>query len=161
MGRAGRRSWCYWMGRRRGRGERYMKLGEGGPIELLDAKGNRTGILLVQEMHTPNIQKETDTFQFSQAKIVLQYGAGGPTELVLLDGPTEVQVCIPPNGLAADTDGNGLDQVPTLMTLLDLQGNSSKVPVEMTLDPSQPTKGRIEETANPHPGTLDLPPFEP
>src|SRR5260370_25919884 len=31
----------------------------------------------------------------------------------------------------------------------------------MRVDPSQPRKGQIEETANPHPGTLDLPPFEP
>jgi len=44
---------------------------------------------------------------------------------------------------------------------LQLTGNSSFGPVQVTLNPSIPSRGQIEETANTQPGRLDLPPFAP
>src|SRR5207247_7067358 len=58
-------------------------------------------------------------------------------------------------GEAEDDNGNGLDEVPTLMTLLQLNGNSSMGPVSIGLDPSNPTTGQIEEKVNGTPGVLD------
>src|SRR5439155_16126205 len=76
-----------------------------------------------------------------------------------LNGPTTVEVQIPPNGRASDIDGNGLDEVDTEMVELDLSGSSSMGPVTATLDPDNRSFGQIEETANLTPGTLDVPPF--
>ena len=134
------------------------------PVQVLDANGNPTGVLLLKEVHTPNPTNpppvEIDHFPNTTAQITLQYPGGG-TELVNLSGPTTVRVNIPPNGAAADTDGNGLDQVTTEMTELDLSGISSQGPVSIRLDPTRPTLGQIEETANNTPGVLDVPPFTP
>jgi hypothetical protein len=134
------------------------------PILLLDANGNPTGYQMQQEVHTPYPTNpppvEIDYFSNTTATITLQLPSGG-SEVVELSGPTTVQVNIPPNGAALDTDGNGLDQVQTEMTQMNLTGNSSMGPVSVTLDPMNPSYGQIEETANNHPGILDLPPFEP
>src|SRR5207245_8410121 len=46
-----------------------------------------------------------------------------------------------------------------MMTLLNLMGNSSQGPVMISLDPSQPSLGQIEEEVNTTPGVLDLAPF--
>src|SRR4030095_3117590 len=82
-------------------------------VELRDALGNRTGICLIREMHTPNPRKEHDFFSYSQGKINIRK-PDGTIERVIVAGPTEVTVCIDDtDGLAADTDGDGLDQVPT------------------------------------------------
>src|SRR5439155_13877053 len=129
------------------------------PVDLLDATGNPAGYELSGEMQSPNPVEVRVYFSFSQGKINLQFGVGGPIERVLVSGPTEVQVCIDPSGLAADLNGNGLDEVPTVMTLLQLTGNSSHGPVSISLDPSTPTTGVIEEKVNNTPGVLDLPPF--
>src|SRR5438552_40220 len=128
-------------------------------VVLLDDTGNTTGIRITSEMHTPNPPVETDDFGYSQGKINLLY-PNGQVERVIVAGPTQVKVDIDPaTGLAADTDFNGLDQVPTLMTLLNLMGNSSQGPVMISLDPSQPSLGQIEEEVNTTPGVLDLAPF--
>src|SRR3989442_132254 len=88
------------------------------------------------------------------------FRSNGQVERVIVAGPTQVQVDIDPaTGLAADTDANGLDDVPTLMTLLNLMGNSSQGAVMISLDPSKPTTGRIEEKVNLIPGVLDLDPY--
>ena len=50
-----------------------------------------------------------------------------------------MRVNIPPNGQAADTDGNSLDQVQTEMVQLDLSGISSMGPVTANLDPRRYT----------------------
>jgi len=141
-------------------GEPYMNLTDQPPIDLLDAQtGQPTGIKITSEMHTPNPPVETDDFGYSQGKINLLY-PNGQIERVIVAGPTQVKVNIDPaTGLAADTDGNGLDQVPTMMTLLNLMGNSSQGPVMISLDPTRPTLGQIEEKVNNTPGVLDLPPF--
>src|SRR5207245_9598354 len=57
------------------------------------------------------------------------------------------------------TDGDGLEQVRRMMTSLNLMGNSSQGPVMISLDPSQPSLGQIEEEVNTTPGVLDLAPF--
>jgi hypothetical protein len=134
-------------------------------IELLDEQGNHTQIFITGEMHTPNPPVEIDSFPASVAQVTLalpQPGGGMKTETVNLSGPTVVQVDIDPaTGFAADTDGDGLDQVPTRMLDLDMTGNSSLGQVVVSLDPSRPTLGQIQETANKVPGVLELPPFAP
>src|SRR6266852_7455629 len=139
-------------------GEAYMNLTDQ-RIELLDEQGNHTQIFINGEMHTPNPPVETDDFGYSQGKINLLY-PNQQIERVIVAGPTRVKVDIDPaTGLAADTDGNGLDDVPTMMTLLNLVGNSSQGPVVISLDPTRPTTGQIEEDMNATPGVLDLAPF--
>jgi hypothetical protein len=130
------------------------------PVPLLDANGRDTGIRVVREVHTPNPEKEIDVMPFGTAQITITL-PNGATETVTLAGPTTVQVCIPPDGTAADSDGDGLDQVPTKMTAMDLRGSSSLGPVRATLDPARMTLGEIEETANGTPGKLDVEPFVP
>jgi hypothetical protein len=80
-------------------------------------------------------------------------------ERLRLSGPATVRVDLPPNGQAADTDGNGLEQVPTEMLALDLHGTSSMGAVTMRLDSTRRTFGQIEERANNTAGLLDVPPF--
>lgn len=104
---------------------------------------------------------EIDEFPDSSAVIELN-----GTERINLRGPSTVHVAIGPNGEAADTDGDGLDQVKTEMVQLSLSGNSSMGPVQVeirpiTKDPFQCSDGEIEETANTQPGRLDVPPFAP
>ncbi len=129
------------------------------PIDLLDANGNPTGIRIVREVHTPVPPVEVDTFPNTTAQVTLTNTVTQQTETITLVGPTTVHVFIPPNGQANDTDGNGLDQVPTEMVQMNLSGNSSMGAVTLNLDPNQPSVGQIEETANNTPGTLDVPPF--
>jgi HYR domain len=128
------------------------------PIELVDENGQGTGIFVVKEVHTPNIPKEIDVFDYSLAKITLEY-PGGANERITLAGPSTVKVCVTPQGGAADTDGDGLDQVPTEMTQLELHGNSSQGPVTVRLNAARPSLGEIEEQANNTPGILDVAPF--
>ncbi|MCX6894447.1 MAG: hypothetical protein NTZ16_02870, partial [Verrucomicrobia bacterium] len=127
-------------------------------IQLLTTNGQPTGIWLMQETHTPNPVIEVDTFNCTAAQITLQLPSG-KYEVVNLSGPATVHVLIPPNGLAADTDGDGLDQVPTEMVALNLVGSSSLGSVLVRLAASQPSLGEIEEQVNKNPGTLDVPPF--
>src|SRR4030095_3093152 len=140
-------------------GEAYMNLVTQN-IQLFNcANGQPTGIFITGEMHTPNIPKETDYFSYSQGKINIRH-PNGQIERGIVAGPTEVQVGLnDADGLAAATDGNGLDQVPTEMTQLMLQGNSSLGPVMVMLDPNRPSLGQIEEKVNGTPGVLDLDPF--
>ena len=127
------------------------------PVDLLDANGRPTGIRVVREVHTPNPEKEIDVMNYGLAQFTLRL-PNGATENVSLAGPTTVEVAIAPNGAAADTDGDGREQVPTRMTAMDLRGLSSFGPVQMVLDPAHATVGEIEETANTTPGILDIPP---
>src|SRR6185436_2711571 len=135
------------------------------PVPLLDAAGQPTGFFVLQEVHTPNPTNpppiEVDHFPATTAQILLQK-PGGATEQVNLAGPSTVHVLIAPNGTGAlDTDADGRDQVRTEMVQMSLTGNSSLGPVQVDLDPDQPSYGQIEETANTVPGRLDLPPFAP
>jgi len=57
-------------------------------------------------------------------------------------------------------DANGLDEVPTRMTQLNLAGfNPLLGPVSVMLDPNQPTLGQIEEKVQGIIGVLDVAPF--
>jgi hypothetical protein len=129
------------------------------PIPLFDANENPTGISLCVTRHRP-VPPEIDYFEYSLAQMTLQM-PDGRTETVNLAGPTTVEVAIPPDGQASDTDGDGRDQVKTEMTQLDLHGSSSVGSIQVRLDPTHQTLGEIEERANATPGTLDLPPFTP
>ncbi|MBI4546959.1 MAG: hypothetical protein HY707_03205, partial [Ignavibacteriae bacterium] len=139
-------------------GETYQNL-TAQSIELNDADGNPTGIRLIHARHMPNPEPEIDEFSVSLAVISLAYPDGN-NETVFLSGPTTVKVQVPPNGQAADTDGDGLEQVQAEIVSLSLTGTSSKVgPLKVQLDPNRPSLGEIEEQANNTPGVLDIPPF--
>lgn len=103
--------------------------------------------------------------QFDSSAVVELIGPNG-TERVRLTGPATVHVAIGVNGEATDTDGDGLDQVRTVMVQLSLTGNSSLGPISVdvrpvTKDPFECSDGEIEETANTQTGRLDVPPFAP
>ena len=128
------------------------------PIDLLTVDGSASGIKLVSEVHTPIPPEEIDLFPYSYAQLTLAT-PNGSTETILLAGPTTLQASIPSSGQTGDFNGNGLDEVPTALTQLDLRGVSSMGPVRLRLDPNHATLGQIEERVNNTPGVLDLPPF--
>ncbi len=109
---------------------------------------------------------EVDFFPESSGVFTLQVPFG--QQSVQLSGPTTIYVGIGPDGEAADTDGDGLDQVQTEMVQLELSGVSSLGPVKVRLRKdagpgggTPPSRGEIEELVNVEPGKLDLPPFAP
>jgi hypothetical protein len=126
------------------------------PVELLDANGQPTGIKLVREVHTPNPEIEIDQFPLSIGLLTVVL-PNGQTETINVHGPTRVEVNIPPNGLAVDTDGDGLDQVPSVMTDMELRGKSSVGDIVVRL--AGPAHGQIQEVENNTRGKLDIPPF--
>jgi hypothetical protein len=114
------------------------------------------------ESNSPPI--EVDNFPLPQAQMTLAIpiaGGGTRNETINLTGTATIQTTIGPDGSCGDSNNNGLDDAPAQMTALTLTGNSSLGPVLVTLDPSQPTLGLIEEQSNPVPGILDVPPFSP
>ena len=128
-------------------------------LELYTASGQPTGFFLGCARHQPNPPVEIDVFGLALGMIELKRPDGG-SERISLAGPATAQVMIPPDGWAADTDGNGREQVTTRMMELDLTGTSPTLgPVHVTLNPTRPSLGQIEELTNNTPGTLDLPPF--
>ena len=139
-------------------GESYVNPSDQPPVDLLDANGNRYRRQGPGRGAHPQPAARIDKFPDSQSDITVLM-QNGSTETIHLTGSTTVQVAIPPNGAAADTDGNGLDDVPSLMTELDLARSSSIGPVHVTLNPAIPSTGAIEEQANATPGILDVPPF--
>ena len=105
---------------------------------------------------------EVDVFPSVTAQLHLQTPLG--SDLVNLTGSATIEAQL---GELADTDGDGLEQVPIEITQLDLQGTSQALGA-MTLrlrpdtaDPNQPSAGEIEESQNATPGVLDIPPFTP
>jgi hypothetical protein len=101
---------------------------------------------------------EKDEFPDSLAIATIMM-PGGRTERIALTGPTTVEVKL---RTLADGDGDGLEEVQTRMTRLDLSGMSPTLGlVRVRLSPTRPTLGEIEETRNTQPGRLDLPPFAP
>jgi hypothetical protein len=106
------------------------------------------------------VEVEEDHFEDSEAEMYVEIDGIG-TQMVKLFGPTTVNVAL---GDVRDTDGDGLDQVATEMTQLQLSGYSSMGLITVRLrDPSkhpfQRSTGEIEEITNIQPGRLDLPPF--
>jgi uncharacterized repeat protein (TIGR01451 family) len=132
-------------------------------IELLDENERPTGFRIARSAHTPNPEIERDQFNNSQAQITIQT-ATGQRETLTLNGPSLVHVVVGSQGQAMDTDGDGLDQVPTELVSMSLTGNSSMGPVTVTvrdssMHPNMRSTGEIEERRNTRSGRLDLPPF--
>lgn len=126
-------------------------------VALLDSNGVDSGVRLIGERHTPNPEVEID--HFVRSLVLFQLRVAGSTQTVVLAGPVTMLARIPPDGMAADTDWNGLDQVPTDLVAMDLRGTSAAGPVRVTLNSAIPSLGTIEERTNNTPGTLDIPPF--
>ena len=108
----------------------------------------------------PTPVEEVDVFDISVGGLTL-LTPWGP-EVINVTGPTTVVVSFEgaQEGDANDDDGDGLDDVATRMTELNLTGfNPALGPVVVRLDPSRETVGTIEETTNNTPGTLDVAPF--
>lgn len=106
---------------------------------------------------------EVDSFPQSEGTFKLEFPLGQQT--ATLTGPTTIYVGIGPTGEAADTDGDGLDQVETEIVQLELSGQSSLGPIKVRLRNDTGTGGKprslgeIEETVNTKAGRLDVPPF--
>jgi hypothetical protein len=137
-------------------GESYL---QAAPVPVVDLLENPTPYQIANTRHYPVPLVEHDFFPSSKAIIQIQ---GALNEIVTLSGPTEVDVQLTP----ADTDADGLEEVPTEMISMNLSGMSSVGPVTVTLrppaaDPFQRTLGEIEEDANTGAARLDLPPFAP
>lgn len=104
--------------------------------------------------------KEVDPMPTTTAQVTLAT-AFGPSQLTL-SGPASVVVDLL---TLEDSDGDGLEEHPSEMVLLELTGEDPVLgTVNLRLrDPSkspfQRSEGRIEENVNANPGTLDLPPF--
>ena len=89
---------------------------------------------------------------------------GSEPVVVSLTGLTKVVVYFDGavEGSADDSDGDGLDDVVTEMVELDLTGFHPAVGnIHVTLHPTIPSRGEIEETFNFSDGVLDVSPFGP
>ncbi|MBI2924583.1 MAG: hypothetical protein HYY24_02635 [Verrucomicrobia bacterium] len=109
----------------------------------------------------PVLAEQRDVFAATRALLELNIPGVG-TRQVLMGGPSEVVVRFagPNQGDARDADRDGLDDVDLEMVRLELRGSIAGIgPVILRLDPTRPTVGQMEETANKAAGVLDLPPF--
>ncbi len=133
-------------------------------VELFTEGDTSTGYYLDcidHELNPP--ATETDVFEHTIGSMDIKF-PDGSIETVFVCGPTIVEVFFEglAEGTAYDDDGDGLDDVLTRMTQLELTGNSSIFgPIVAHLNPALPSMGGIEETANNTAGILDLPPFTP
>ena len=142
-------------------GERYIHiLPQAGPIELLDANDDRTGIFLVDAEHYTGFI-EHDHFEDTGA--VIELLSDNTSEIIVARGPTWVDVFFEGGEGDANDDGSaaGRDEVSTEMVQMNLTGTSSFGPVIVRLNPNRATTGEIEELVNNNPGRLDLDPFHP
>ena len=132
-------------------------------VMLYDETGTPTGIYVTGTTHVPDPEIEVDEFPVSVATVTLQLPSG-TTEELKLTGPTTVQVQI---GNVGDYDYDGVESVPTEMTMMQLTGTSPSLgPLTLRLRPptSAPfhhTLGEIEEQTATQVDRLDLPPFAP
>jgi len=99
------------------------------------------------------------------AQIKVQTGPWRTADSVMLYGSLVVDIDL---SSVADHNGNGLDDVPFEIVAVTLDGTTalSQTPFTATvrdplLAPFLHSTGVIEEDSNTHPGTLDVPPFEP
>jgi len=143
-----------------GPGDFYENLQD---IQLYDENGNATGIFLSAGRHRPRPPVEIDEFDLSIGALDLIL-PGGVTETVEVIGTTQVAVYFEGAGEGSavddDTPADGLDEVVTQMTELNLSGFSPLLgSIQVTLNPNIPSMGLIEETVNNAPGVLDVPPF--
>jgi len=101
-----------------------------------------------------------ESFPFVQKELWLRM-PNRETERVRLAGTATVEIGTDATGQAADTDGDGLDQVPIELIALNLVGNSSLGLVMVTVDPTKQSTGQIEEQTNLTPAQLDIAPLTP
>lgn len=100
---------------------------------------------------------EVDYFPNSEAELEIITPTG--FEIISVSGPTTVDVNLSALG---DSDGDGLEQVPTEIVQMELTGSSPSFgPINITLSPHQRSVGEIEEESNNNSGVLDIPPFAP
>jgi hypothetical protein len=131
-------------------------------IPLYDQNEQPTPWQIGPVRHTPYPPVERDSFPNSKLTVTVDGPLG--LETIVMKGPTVVNVDI---GKVADSDGDGVEQVPTQMLSMSCSGTSTLYgPVSASLDPplphlNPPTLGEIEENANTQAGRLDLPPFAP
>jgi hypothetical protein len=93
----------------------------------------------------------TDTFTFSGSVQISIPGVG--TDTVAVSGPTSVT-----RSTVADTDANGLDEIQTEVVSMGLAGNSAMFgPVYLSESATRVSNGKIEESANIVPGSVDFP----
>ena|GEM_PF-3977157 len=99
-----------------------------------------------------------ELFPDSLAKITVDATATGlGKETITLQGPVNIEVHLT---TLQDADGNGLEEVSTEMTGLDIAGYSALWGnVTVNLNPSYYTTGQIEENVNNTWGVLEIPPF--
>ena len=130
------------------------------PIRLYDENNRPTEVFLVTAEHNTGAVVEHDHFEETRALLQLIAPDGSAT-VIPLSGKLWVDVQFEggAEGVAYDDDGDGLDEVDTMMTGLMMTGTSSMGPVVVTLNPNIPSDGEIEEKENGTPGTLDVPPF--
>jgi len=102
---------------------------------------------------------EHDGYSVVFAKLVVDDGVN--RETITLVGHASVDVFFegPAEGDADDDDADGLDEVTTRWTDLQLSGASSQGKVTVQLDPAQATWGSLEEQADAQNGSLDVAPF--
>ena len=129
-------------------------------IELFDANGEPTGIVIGASRHVPNPGFiEVDHFEETLAQIEL-IGPDGSSELIQLSGPSTAHVFFEGGeGDANDDDGNDLDEVDTSWCAEPQREQPDFGPVRLNLNPGIPSLGEMEERTNATPGTLDVRPF--
>ena len=106
---------------------------------------------------------EVDRYEQTRALLALEVLGAAP-QTFIASGPTTLHVFFegPDDGDAHDNDNDGRDEVDTEMVQLELTGFLPGVgTVILTLDPTRPSVGQIEENADTLTGRLDLPPFAP
>ena len=138
-------------------GARYIHIvPTAGPIELLDANDNPTGIFLVDAEHDTGFV-EVDVIEQTGAKLTLVGGPLGPVpQGFRLAGSSTVEVLFDGGeGDADDDNGNNLDDVETELVELNLAGGG----ISVSLNPARRSFGGIEELVNNTLGRLDLDPF--
>ena len=91
------------------------------------------------------------------------FSPDGFIEAISFNGSAQYDVFFPSTeGSASDTNGDGLEEVPTKMISLNLTGNSFSLgPLVIALNPAAPSPGLLQEQTNINTGILDVPPFTP
>jgi FG-GAP-like repeat/FG-GAP repeat len=141
-------------------GEAMTFAAAAGPVDLLDINGNPTGVRIQSATCVPDVEKRVYEFPDWRACFLVMLPDGSQNN-VDLSGIVRMRAAIPPDGMAADTDGDGRDQASAELIGMQLTGNSPLGPITLSLSPSSSSIGEFEELTNNTRGTLDLPPFTP
>lgn len=131
------------------------------PVALLDEQGNPIGYSLGTTRYRPVSLVEVDVFPHSLCDIDLRL-PGGMTQSVWMTGQSQSQVFFEGavEGSAIDDDGDALDDVSTELIQMDFHGLSPMLgPIRLSLNPSLPSMGLMEEEVNNTPSLLDVAPF--